>query len=52
VQGIAKLHDPGVDEGPDITVHMILVLSIFLDIYCRNAVGSIMYPCGYMNGSG
>ena len=52
VQGIAKSHEPGCQKGPEIAVHMILVLSIFLEIYYYNAVGSIMYPIGYMNDFG
>ena len=49
MQGIPKSHEPGGEEGPEIAVHMIVVLSIFLIIYWVNAVGSIVYPIGYMN---
>ena len=49
VQGIAKSHDPGCQEGPEIAVHMIQVISLI--IYCINVVGSIMYPIGYMKES-
>ncbi len=52
VQGIAKSHEPGCQKGPEIAVHMIQIISIFMNIYYCNPVGSIMYPIGYMNGCG
>ena len=33
VQGIAKSHEPGCQKGPEIAVHMIQIISIFLIIY-------------------